>query len=672
MAKSLVIVESPAKSKTIGKFLGKDFTVAASMGHIMDLPRSKMGVDIKNGFAPEYVVIPERKKNLSQLKKEAAGKEDIYLAPDPDREGEAISWHLANILGKGRKVHRVAFHEITKEAVLEAFRHPHEIDMNLVNAQQARRILDRIVGYSLSPLLWKKVGRGLSAGRVQSIAVKLVVEREREIQAFVPQEYWEIEAELKKRPPAKNDFPFIAKLDKIDDKKAQVKTGQEAQALVEEASRQRFIVAEAKDARKKKTPSAPLTTSKLQQEAFNKLHFSVSKTMKVAQELYEGVELGKSETVGLITYMRTDSVNISKEAQREARDYILGKFGDKYYPQAPNVYKSKKTAQEAHEAVRPTVPLHEPEAVREFLTPDQHKLYELIWNRFVSSQMSAAVYNVTSVDISAGRFLFKATGTTVIFDGFTVLYPQEDNDNDQKKDPPRLVSGENLDLVKLAPSQHFTKPPPRYSDASLVKALEEKGIGRPSTYAPTISTIVARNYVKRDKGYLSPTELGMVVNDLLLQYFQKILDEKFTAKMEEELDEIEEGKMEWVNVLRVFYRPFSFELKMAHSYMKAVKKEVTPTDQICELCGRPMVIKWGRHGKFLSCSGFPECKNAKTIGIGAKCPQEGCGGELVERRSKRGPFYGCSNYPKCTYIAKRLPEETQKGQDAGAPGADQA
>ena len=661
MAKFLVIVESPAKSKTIGKFLGKDFVVLASMGHIMDLPRSKMGIDVKNGFAPEYVVINERKKNVSQLKKEAEGKEHIYLAPDPDREGEAISWHLSNILAKkGRKIHRVAFHEITKEAVLEAFKHPHELDMNLVNAQQARRILDRLVGYSLSPLLWKKVGRGLSAGRVQSIAVKLIVDRERDIQAFVPVEYWEIEALLKKsqaRSQKSQVQEFTAKLDKIDDKKAEMKAGQEAGNLVDEIKSEKFTVSQIKETKKKKSPSPPLTTSKLQQDAFNKLRFSVSKTMKIAQELYEGVELGKEETVGLITYMRTDSVNISKEAKAGAKDFIVKKFGDKYYPQEPNVYKSKKTAQEAHEAIRPATPLHEPEKIKKFLTPDQQKLYELIWNRFMSSQMSAALYNVTSVDITAGRFLFKASGTTVIFDGFTVLYPQENGDKEEKAILPKLVSGEALDLVKLSPSQHFTKPPPRYSDASLVKALEENGIGRPSTYAPTIYTIVARVYVKRDKGYLFPTELGTMVTDLLMQYFQKILDEKFTAKMEEELDEIEEGKTDWVKVLHIFYRPFSFELKMAHSYMKSVKKEVTPTDQVCELCGRPMVIKWGRRGKFLSCSGFPECKNAKSIGTGIKCPQVGCGGELVERRSKRGMFYGCSNYPKCTYITKRLPEE---------------
>lgn len=668
MAKALVIVESPAKSKTINKFLGKDFMVVASMGHVMDLPKRKMGVDIKNNFTPEYVLIPERKKLLAQIKKEAKGKEHIYLAPDPDREGEAISWHLANFLGEAKKIRRITFHEITKDAVLAALKHPHALDMNLINAQQARRVLDRIVGYSLSPLLWKKVSRGLSAGRVQSVATKLIVDREREIQAFTPEEYWAIEALLKKSQVsnAKSQVQeFTAKLEKIGDAKAEVKTQEEAEKLTQEIKGQRFVVAEVKEAKKKKNPPAPFTTSKLQQEAFNKLHFSVSKTMKVAQELYEGIELGKKETIGLITYMRTDSVNISKEAQKEARAYVIKEFGAKYYPEVPNVYKSKKSAQEAHEAIRPTTPLHEPEHIRKFLTPDQHKLYELIWNRFLASQMSAALYNVTTVDIAAGRFLFRATGTTLIFAGFTAVYSEELNsDKDKKETLPRLASGEALSLIKLSPTQHFTKPPPRYSDASLVKALEEKGIGRPSTYAPTISTIVVRNYVKRERGYLSPTELGTIVTDLLSQYFPKILDEKFTAKLEEELDEVEEGKIDWVKVLQLFYRSFSFELKMAHSYMKTVKKEVVQTDQVCDKCGKPMVIKWGRHGKFLSCSAFPACKNAKAIGTGVKCPQEGCGGELIERRWRRGMFYGCSNYPNCKYTSRKLPSAGPVAEEA--------
>jgi len=662
MKKSLVIVESPAKSRTISKFLGKDYTVAASMGHVMDLPRSKMGVDIKNGFKPEYIMIPERKKHIAQLKKEAKDKERIYLAPDPDREGEAISWHLANLLGKNKKVHRVTFNEITKEAVLEAFKHPHSLDMNLVNAQQARRILDRIVGYSLSPLLWKKVSRGLSAGRVQSVAVKIIVEREREIEAFVPQEYWDLEAKLSKQKGQE----LIARLDKIEDKKAEIKTKNESDKLVHEIRKQKFVVADIKESKKKRRSTPPFTTSKLQQEAFNKLRFSVGRTMKIAQELYEGVELGKKETVGLITYMRTDSVRISNEAQKEARAYILDKFGKRYYPDSPNVYKSKKSAQEAHEAIRPAVPLHEPEIIKEFLSHDQHRLYELIWNRFIASQMSAALYSVTIIDIEAGRFLFKVSGTMIVFDGFTVMYSQEDEKGDKAALLPKIASGDELNLVELLPGQHFTKPPPRYSDASLVKVMEEKGIGRPSTYAPTIYNIVSRSYIRREKGYLFPAELGILISDLLTQYFPKILDEKFTALMEEELDEIEEGKMAWVKVLHTFYRPFSFELKIAHSYMKTIKKEVTPTDEACEQCGKPMVIKWGRRGKFMSCSAFPECKNARPITTGIKCPQEGCTGELVRRKSKRGMFYGCSTYPKCTYIGKKLPEE-EPGQPSSGP-----
>ncbi|MCX5716147.1 MAG: type I DNA topoisomerase, partial [Candidatus Omnitrophica bacterium] len=495
---------------------------------------------------------------------------------------------------------------------------------------------------------------------------KLIVEREKEIKDFIPAEYWDIEAELKKQFPVPgSQFPekdkktFTARLDKIEDKKVEIITAEEAKGLADQIKDQRFIVSQVKHTKKIRKPGPPFTTSKLQQEAFNKLHFSASKTMKVAQELYEGVELGKQETIGLITYMRTDSVNISKEAQKEAREYVIKKFGQKYYPETPNVYKSKKSAQEAHEAIRPAVPLHEPANIHDFLTPDQFKLYELIWNAFVASQMSAALYEVTSADITAGKFLFKASGTTVVFDGFTAVYSQN-GEAEKENVLPKLAAGEGLDLVKLSPGQHFTKPPPRYSDASLIKALEEKGIGRPSTYAPTISTITDRHYVNREKGYFVPTELGTLVTELLLQYFPKILDEKFTAKMEEELDEIEEGKMEWTKPLYVFYKPFSFELKMAHSYMKTVKMEVTPTDQVCELCGKPMVIKWGRRGKFLSCSGFPACKNAKSIGSGIKCPQEGCGGELVQRRYKGRFFYGCTNYPKCTYTANKLPEKPEE------------
>lgn len=658
MIKKLVIVESPAKSKTINKFLGKDYVVASSMGHIIDLPKKRMGVDIKNNFKPEYVVIPERKKYLTKLKKELEDKTELYLAPDPDREGEAISWHLANLLGKGRKVFRVSFDEITKDAVLKAFRHPHKsIDMNKVNAQQARRLLDRIVGYSLSPLLWRKVTRGLSAGRVQSVAVRLVVERERAIKTFIPREYWEITAHLRKKKEEKRYF--TAKLEKIDDKKADVNSEKSANDILGEIKKEEFVVSNIKESKKRKRPSPPFTTSVLQQDAFNKLRFPVNKTMKMAQQLYEGIELGKAGSVGLITYMRTDSVRISANGQKAARGYILKRYGKDYYPATPNFYKSKKSAQEAHEAIRPTLPLREPELVREFLTPDQFKVYELIWNRFLASQMSHALLSLTQVDIKAGRFTFRASGTKVIFRGFMVVY-----DTEQKKDPkevwkiPHLIVGERLDLLKLVPSQHFTKPPPRYSDASLVKDLEEKGIGRPSTYAPIIYTIILRNYVKREKGYLYPTELGIIVNDLLTEHFPRVLNVKFTALMEEELDDVENGQIEWIKVLKDFYGPFIKNLERAKVAMESVKKKTIPTDEVCEECGRPMVIKWGRRGKFLSCSGFPKCKNARSITTGVKCPNPGCDGELVERRSKRGRrFYGCTKYPKCTFTASKLPEK---------------
>lgn len=656
MGKSLVIVESPAKSKTINKFLGKDYTVLASMGHIMDLPKNKMGIDIKNNFQPEYVVIPEKRKSLRQLKKVAKDKEDIYLAPDPDREGEAISWHLANLLGRGKRVHRVTFNEITKQAVLEAFKNAHQLNMNLVYAQQARRILDRIVGYTLSPLLWRKVGRGLSAGRVQSVAVKLIVLREREIQDFVPQEYWEIIAELKKKD---RDNVFATKLEKIDGKKPHISDKESADRFLGQIRKERFVVDEIKETEKKKNPQPPFITSKLQQEAFNKLRFSAQKTMRIAQQLYEGIELGKEGSIGLITYMRTDSVHISREAQLEAREYIIKTFGKEYCPEKPHIYKSRKTAQQAHEAIRPTVPLREPQAVKRYLTADQFKLYELIWKRFIASQMSSARVKTTTVDIKAGRFLFRASSTEVLFDGFMKL--QDEQDKSKQLVFPVLSKGEELVLVNLKSEQHFTKPPPRYSDASLVKELEEKGIGRPSTYAPILQTIIERGYVRRERGYLHPTELGTIVTDLLSYYFSKILDEKFTAEMEAELDGVEEGRLDWVGVLRRFYRPYSFDLKVAQSYMKNLKREAPPTKEVCELCGKPMVIKWGRRGKFLSCSGFPACKNAKPLTTGIKCPSK-CGGELIQRRSHRGLFYGCTNYPKCIYTTEKLPDNPQGEQ----------
>jgi DNA topoisomerase-1 len=661
--KSLVIVESPTKAKTINKILGKDFTVFSSIGHIIDLPKKRMGVDIKNNFNPDYVVIPGKTKVLSQLKKEAKGKEKIYLATDPDREGEAISWHLKNRLGQDKQFLRVIFHEITQRAVEEAFKNPKALDLNKVNAQQARRILDRLVGYFLSPLLWKKVAGGLSAGRVQSVATKLIVEREREIENFIPQEYWEIEAELERvKGQGSRVKGFIAKLEKIENKKAEIKNKEQAERIVEEVKKEEFIVTDVQEKEKKRNPSAPFTTSTLQQEAFNRLNFTTYKTMLLAQQLYEGIELGEAGPVGLITYIRTDAVRISDVALKELRDYILKSYGKDYLPDEPHIYKAKKAAQEAHEAIRPTQVEKTPELIKGFLTPEQYKLYNLIWKRFVASQMNPAIFSITSVDISAGKFLFRATGSRLIFAGFTILY-DIDEEAKEKLLPP-LLKGEVLKLIQLVPSQHFTKPPPRYTDASLVKALEEDGIGRPSTYSPIIYTITLRGYVRREERALIPTELGTMVTELLTEYFPKILDVEFTALMENELDEIEEGKIDWVEVLKSFYQPFSESLNYAQ---QNIKKEVIPTDEICEKCGKPMVIKWGRGGKFLSCSGFPKCKNAKSISTGVKCPQDGCGGELIQWRSKKGrAFYGCTNYPKCKYTTKRLAKEIDENKHSNS------
>ena len=656
--KALVIVESPAKSKTINKILGKRFTVASSMGHMVDLPKNKMGVDVENNFEPQYIVIPERRKYLAKLKKDARHKDEIFLAPDPDREGEAISWHLKNELGKNKKVYRVSFDEITEKAVKEAFKHPRDIDMNLVRAQQARRILDRLVGYSISPILWVKVTKGLSAGRVQSVAVRIVVEREIEIRNFVPKEYWELEAILKKKgevDTTKNP-PFTAKLEKYEDKKIELTNKKGTEDIIKHLKKSDFIVKDIKESTKRRKPLAPFTTSKLQQEAFNKLRFPVNRTMRIAQQLYEGLTLGDEGQVGLITYMRTDSVKVSKDGQDESKSYILSKFGKRYYPDTPNVYKSKKSAQEAHECIRPTLPLREPDSLKHYLKPEQLKLYELIWNRFISSQMKEALFATINVSIVADKCLFKASGSSLEFDGFLVLY-REEKEEDKGNKIPKVEKEEVLDLVKLLPSQHFTKAPPRYSDASLVKALEEKGVGRPSTYAPTIWTIIARNYVKRISGYLYPTELGEAVTELLVKHFPKVMDVKFTAKLEDELDGIEQGEVEWVMVLKSFYSPFMHSVEHAKVNMKSIKREGIKTDEICPTCARPMIIKWGRRGRFMSCSGFPKCRFAKSITSGVKCPQEGCTGELVERRSKRGPFYGCTSFPKCTFTTRRLPKE---------------
>ncbi|MCP4649014.1 MAG: type I DNA topoisomerase [PVC group bacterium] len=661
--KKLVIVESPTKARTIGRILGKDFVVYSSMGHVIDLPRRKIGVDVDNDFAPTYSIIPGKKKVLSQLKKELKNSDIIYLATDPDREGEAISWHLKEYLQNKKKKEsreflRVVFHEITPQAIKDSFLHPRTVDQSKVNAQQARRILDRIVGYVLSPLLWKKVAKGLSAGRVQSVALKLIVIRERQILSFNPEEYWKIEAELKRREQGLEVFK--AELSKCDGEKIKIEDQKNAENILTELKEQEYNVASVKKREKKRNPYPPFITSTLQQDAFNKLKFTARKTMLIAQQLYEGIELGEEGPIGLITYMRTDSVKIAATAVGNLREFIGKEYGKQYLPAKPNSYKSKRSAQEAHEAIRTTSVVRTPDQIKEYLSEDQYKLYELIWQRTVASQMKPAIYSAVSIEIGAGRYTLVTSGSVLIFDGFLKIYNREEG---QEKGTilPDLKKGEGLDLLELIPSQHFTRPPARYSEASLVKALEEKGIGRPSTYAPIIHTLILRNYVRREKGYLVCTELGMKISDILVEYFPKIINITFTATMETELDKVEEGELEWVTVLRDFYVPFKKRLAFAQENLK---KEVIETDEVCEQCGRPMVIKWSRRGKFLSCSGFPECRNAKSISSGVKCPNEGCEGELIQRRSKRGMrFYGCSKYPECRYVSRYLPKEGKEQDD---------
>ena len=677
--KHLVIVESPAKAKTINKFLGKDFQVVASMGHVRDLPKSRMGVDIEHDFTPEYIIIRRASKTVKQLKKDAEDKETVYVAPDPDREGEAISWHVAHIFSERdakQKILRVEFNEITKEAVLKAFDHPRAIDMNLVNAQQARRILDRVVGYQLSPLLWKNVGRGLSAGRVQSVALRFVVDREREIRKFVPQEYWTLDAKLSATESSEQQKIFLSRLTQIDKEKPELKAQAEIDRIKQELQQLPFQVSNIEKTEKRRKPQAPYTTSKLQQEAYSRLGFSAANTMRIAQRLYEGVELGSEGSVGLITYMRTDSVNIAVSAQEEAAKYIREKFGKEYLPEKPAVYKSRKGAQEAHEAVRPTSAFRIPDSIKDYLESDELKLYELIWRKFLASQMVPAVDEHTAISILAGeKYGFRTTGKRNLFLGFTAAFGEikveKENSKEAEEEAPEALElpdlkiGQTLKLHELLGEQHFTKPPARFNDASLIKLLEEKGIGRPSTYAPTISTILGRMYAERKGGALMPTELGETVADILVEHFPKILDEAFTALMEEELDEIEEGKMEWVKVLKDFYGPFSEFLARAQTEMKNVKPAPVPTDYKCDLCGKQLFIKFGRFGKFMACAGFPDCKFTRSIPTGFFCPEPGCGGELVKRRAKgRRAFYGCSNYPKCTHVVNELPKKEDAAEAA--------
>jgi DNA topoisomerase I len=719
MAKSLVIVESPAKAKTLGKYLGRNYQVKASVGHVVDLPKSKLGVDVTKGFAAEYQVIQGKAKVIEELKKAAKDKENIYLASDPDREGEAIAWHIAEKLDKkGKKIHRILLNEITKKAVQEAIKNPTDLNRDRYEAQTTRRILDRLVGYQISPLLWKKVRRGLSAGRVQSVAVRIITEREREIQAFVPEEYWSIVANLEGQVPP----PFEARLAKVADKRVDNKTFRianeaEAKEILDHLDNADWIVSKVEKRDRRRNPAPPFITSRLQQEASRKLGYAPSRTMGIAQRLYMGVELGDEGSVGLITYMRTDSPRISPEMTAAARTYINDTYGEQYVPEKPNTYRSSKTAQEAHEAIRPTSLENTPEKVAPYLSREELNLYTLIWNRFMASQMSPALFEQTSVDIAANACTFRASGQVMRFDGFLRVYMEgkddkttDDDDDDEKQLPP-LNEGDRLNLLKLTPNQHFTQPPPRFTQATLIKELEEKGIGRPSTYASIMGTIINKDYVEEDEQRrLRPTSLGMLVTDLLVESFPDILNAEFTAGMEEVLDKIEEGQEDWKRAMERFYQPFSADLERAEKEMRDVKgtgeatdiacpkcedgkmmirwgrngeflacsnypeckstsnftrddqgkvipqkEEEEATNEVCEQCGKPMQVRFSRYGKFLGCSGYPECKNIKKTGqaapisLGVTCPE--CNeGDIQQKRSRRGKiFYSCSRYPKCSF-----------------------
>ncbi|HBU85018.1 MULTISPECIES: type I DNA topoisomerase [Paenibacillus] len=652
MADALVIVESPSKAKTIGKYLGSKFIVKASMGHIRDLPKSQIGVEVENDFNPKYITIRGKGSILKELKDARKKVKKVYLAADPDREGEAIAWHLAHALELDETADcRVVFNEITKQAVKDAFKTPRKINMDLVNAQQARRILDRLVGYKISPLLWKKVKKGLSAGRVQSVAVKIILDRENEINDFEPEEYWSITAKL-----TADGNPFEAKFHQLNGTKTELGSEAEVQAILKQIEGASFTVKEVKEKERSRNPSAPFTTSSLQQEAARKLNFRASKTMSVAQQLYEGVDLGKEGTVGLITYMRTDSTRIAASAQEEAKEYIVGKYGEPFAPETPRNYSKKAAnAQDAHEAIRPTSILRDPDSIKSFMSRDQFRLYKLVWERFIASQMSSAVLDTLSVDIAAGDTIFRAAGSKVRFQGFMKVYVEGNDDGTTEEDRllPPLKNGDVLENREIEPKQHFTQPPPRYTEARLVKTLEELGIGRPSTYAPTLETIQKRGYVAIEEKKFMPTELGELVIEQMEEFFPEILNVEFTANMEGDLDHVEEGSEDWVKVLAEFYESFEKRLEFAEEEMKEIEIEDEVSDEICEKCGKPLVYKLGRFGKFLACSGFPDCRNTKPIikDIGVTCPK--CKeGHVVERRSKKGRiFYGCDKYPECDFVS---------------------
>jgi len=694
--RNLVIVESPTKTKTLKKFLGRDWEIDASKGHIKDLPEKKLGVKVEQDFAPEYEVIKGKKKIIKQLQDAARKASKVYLAPDPDREGEAIAWHILKEIERvNPKVFRASFNEITKEAVLSGIKEAGPIDLNKVQAQQARRVMDRLVGYKVSPLLWKTVYRGLSAGRVQSVALRLICEREEQIESFVPQEYWTITALLE----TLKKESFSAKLVKVGREEVQIQNQKEASRLVRDITGRKFQVVQVKTQKKRKSPMPPYITSTLQQDASRRLNFASRKTMFIAQQLYEGVDLGEKGSQGLITYMRTDSVRIAQTAIDRARDFIAQNYGKKYLPFKPRRFRGPKAAQEAHEAIRPTSLEYSPKEVQRYLTKDQFRLYQLIWSRFLASQMSEALYDTTSVDIEAEKYLFRASSSVLTFDGFLKVYQEVmENGPEEEKEPlPELKQGDRLKLLGLTPEQHFTKPPARYTEASLIKELESNGIGRPSTYAQIVSTIRERQYVSTEKRKIFPTDLGKTVNKILVERFPEIFNVNFTAGMEAELDQIAEGENDWVSVLRDFYTPFSATLEKVESEKSEIKKQIEEkTDEICDKCGSPMVIKWGRNGKFLacsaypdckntkplnskedealvkgekcdkcgapmilrngkfgkflSCSRYPDCKNAKPFSLKIKCPKDGCGGEIVEKKTRKGKvFYGCSNYPRCDF-----------------------
>ncbi len=738
MSKGLVIVESPAKAKTIQKYLGKGFTVEASLGHVKDLPKSNLGVDLENDFETEYVVIPGKEKVLAKLKKLALSADNIYLAPDPDREGEAIAAHLADELGDGDKkkkkkkkeepgeerIRRVTFNEITQKAVRAAFEHPRAIDRNLVDAQQARRVLDRLVGYQVSPLLWDKVRRGLSAGRVQTVALRLIVDREREIKAFEKKEYWTIDANLAASKPPAFDARFLGK----GEEKIEITNGEDAEKIRLALEKADWVVRSAEKKERRRNATPPFTTSKLQQDSSRKLRFSVKRTMMIAQRLYEGIELGEEGLVGLITYMRTDSTRVSPDAIAEVREYVTKEYGANYVPESPNTYKEKKEAQAAHEAIRPTSAMRHPDQIKQYLQEDEFKVYKLIWQRFVASQMNPAVFDQTTVDIDAKSgsdvFWFRVTGSVMKFDGFLKVYEEskegkDEEDEELKHKLPPLEAGQKLTLKELKPEQHFTEPPPRYNEASLVKELEERGIGRPSTYATIISTILERQYVTKTGGKFLPTEIGLVVTDLLVENFKDIFDFQYTARLEEELDEIEEGKEKWTDALADFYKKFAKDLKYAEKHMENIKRMEKPTDEKCERCGAPLVIKWGKHGsfyacstydkenpesctftkenpinlpdldsadmqettqeeycencgrvmvlkrgrfgQFMACTGYPDCKTTRRLDQGKrvpdipldeKCPD--CGRNLIIRHGRYGEFTSCSGYPDCKYVKQNF------------------